>query len=262
MGFDGIDINMGCPDPNVAKKGGGAALILRPDIAQEIIRKTRQGIGEWSEGRSYKDIDLKPQIIEFVENFKEKFNIKPPRRNLPISVKTRIGYDTIVTKDWMQTLLEVEPVNITVHGRTLKQLYSGGANWDEIAVAAELAHTTETTLLGNGDVKSYEDAIERSKTYGTDGVLIGRGAWGNPWIFNNITPEVKQRFTTALEHAEAFSRLLPRGHFLAMRKHLSWYCKGFDGASNIRVQLTRVNNVEDVARVIKNVEAEGISGIM
>jgi tRNA-dihydrouridine synthase len=250
MGFDGIDINMGCPDPNVAKKGGGAGLILKPQLAQEIVRKTRQGIGEWSEGKSYKELDLKPQIIEYVEHFKKIHTINPERRSLPVTVKTRIGYDKIVTEDWINNLLEVEPVAITVHGRTLQQLYSGQADWEEIGKAAELAHKTETILLGNGDVKTFDDAKEKIAKYGTDGVLIGRASWGNPWIFQNTTPDIKERFTAALEHAKMFSEMLPRGHYLAMRKHLSWYCKGFEGASNLRVQLTRVNNYSDVETIL------------
>jgi nifR3 family TIM-barrel protein len=252
MGFDGIDINMGCPDPNVAKKGGGAGLILQPKLAQNIVKMTRKGIEDWASGRKIEDVDLKPQIIDFVRNFKAKLSIQPERKVLPVSVKTRTGYEQIVTEDWISSLLEVEPVNITVHGRTLRQLYSGEANWEEIAKAAELARKTETTLLGNGDIKTLADAHERIKKYGTDGALIGRGAWGNPWIFSDHTPELSEKFQTALEHTEKFKELLPNAHFLMIRKHLAWYSKGFDNASDVRSELMRVNSVQEVKNIIEN----------
>lgn len=253
MGFDGIDINMGCPDPNVAKKGGGAGLILTPKLAQNIIKMSRKGIEDWAAGRKVEDVELHPSILEYIRQFQKKFQIEPQRRELPVSVKTRTGFDEIVTEEWISSLLEVEPVNITLHGRTLRQLYSGEANWEEIGKAAELAHKTKTTLLGNGDIKTLEDAQERIKKYKTDGALIGRGAWGNPWVFQNGTPEIKLKFQTALEHAEKYVELLPNAHFLAIRKHLAWYSKGFDNASDIRVKLTRANSIEEIREIINSI---------
>jgi nifR3 family TIM-barrel protein len=258
MGFNGIDINMGCPDANVAKKGGGAGLIRTPKLAQSIIKMTQKGIEDWASGKTIEETDLKPQIVHFVREFQKTHQITPTRWRLPVSVKTRIGFDSVVTEDWIQYLLEAEPVNITVHGRTLKQLYSGAADWEEIAKAAELAHKTETTLLGNGDIKSIEEAQEKIRTYNTDGVLIGRGAWGNPWIFS--TPDtassesvpLQLKFKIALEHAEKFAELLPNAHFLTIRKHLAWYTKGFDNASSVRSQLMKVNSVKEIKEVIED----------
>jgi tRNA-dihydrouridine synthase B len=254
MGFDGIDINMGCPDPNVAKKGGGAGLILTPKLAQSIVKMTRKGIEDWASGRSMEDADLHPNIIDYVRNFRTVHQITHRRCMLPVSVKTRIGFEDIVTEDWISALLEVEPVNITVHGRTLRQLYSGEANWEEIGKAAKLAHQTQTTLLGNGDIKTLEDAHERIKKYGTDGALIGRGAWGNPWIFSDKTPTLSEKFKVALDHSETFAELLPRNHFLTIRKHLAWYTKGFENASELRGKLVRANSVEEIREIIQTIE--------
>ncbi len=252
MGFDGIDINMGCPDHNVAKKGGGAGLILTPKLAQEIIKRTQEGTRDWGEGKDIKRLGLPDQITDYVVKYKETRKISDLKNPLPVSVKTRIGFDKIVTEEWIANLLEVEPVNITVHGRTLAQLYSGEANWEEIGKAAELAHKTQTTLLGNGDLKSLEDARERVIKYNTDGALIGRAAWGNPWMFQSIPGlDTTLRLKTALEHCQEFVRLLPRGHFLSIRKHLAWYCKGFDNASDVRAKLTRVSTVEDIRHIVE-----------
>jgi tRNA-dihydrouridine synthase len=242
----------------VAKKGGGAGLIRTPKLAQSIIKMTQKGIEDWASGKTIEETDLKPQIVHFVREFQKTHQITPTRWRLPVSVKTRIGFDSVVTEDWIQYLLEAEPVNITVHGRTLKQLYSGAADWEEIAKAAELAHKTETTLLGNGDIKSIEEAQEKIRTYNTDGVLIGRGAWGNPWIFS--TPDtassesvpLQLKFKIALEHAEKFAELLPNAHFLTIRKHLAWYTKGFDNASSVRSQLMKVNSVKEIKEVIED----------
>lgn len=255
MGFDGIDINMGCPDRNIAKQGGGAALILKPQLAQEIIRETLRGSHEWAEGKNITDIDLPPRIIEFVEHYKEKHNLKnTERKMLPVSVKTRIGYDKIVTTEWISTLLETEPANISLHGRTLKQLYTGEANWEEIAKAAELVHKTRTTILGNGDVKSITDARERIARYGTDGTLIGRAVFGNPWIFKETTVSASQKLEVALEHCRVFEAMTPELHFLSLRKHMAWYCKGFEHANIVRAQLMTTRTYDEVEKVIKEAQ--------
>jgi tRNA-dihydrouridine synthase B len=252
MGFDGIDINMGCPDHNVAKKGGGAGLIRTPQLAQVIIKKTMQGTQDWADGKNVEDLDLPENIVNYVKIFQPNSKNNIYRKPLPVSVKTRIGFDDIVTEEWISTLLDVEPVNITLHGRTLAQLYSGDANWDEIGKAATLAKKTETTLLGNGDIKSLDEAYFRIKEYATNGALIGRAAWGNPWIFKDKTPELPEKFQVAVEHCQALVDMLPRGHFLTLRKHLSWYCKGFDNATAVRMQLMRVNTVEEIKGIVEN----------
>ena len=190
LGFDGIDINMGCPAKNIASSGCGAALIRTPKLAQEIVRATQLGVRQWQDGMSARDCpDIKPRISNEVER---RHALLPEayrqRRAVPVSVKTRIGYDVPVVEPWMATLLETEPVAIGLHGRTLQQGYSGLADWEEIARAAELIHETPTLALGNGDVKSLADAYQRVEQYGVDGVLIGRAAFGNPYIFQGCEP--------------------------------------------------------------------------
>lgn len=251
MGFDGIDINMGCPDHHIAKKGGGAGLILKPQLAQEIIKATKRGVEDWANGRSMLDVGLKPAIIDWVNEFKKRSQFTVHRSQIPVSIKTRVGYEEIVTEQWISNLLEVEPVAITIHGRTLKQLYSGLSNWDEIAKAAKLVKKTETIILGNGDVKSLDEAKEKIKTYGVDGVLVGRASFGNPWIFKNEVVDLPKKLHVALEHAKAFQELTPNLHFLSLRKHLAWYCKGFEGASEVRVKLLQVNNAQDIKNILQ-----------
>jgi tRNA-dihydrouridine synthase len=155
-----------------------------------------------------------------------------------------------VTEEWIRHLLEVKPVNITVHGRTLEQLYSGLADWEEIGKAVAVARGSGTTILGNGDVKSRKEALEKVSTYGVDGILIGRAANGNPWVFTGTVADYPVRLSTALEHCRAFSHLTPDAHFLALRKHLAWYCRGFEGAAEVRSRLVQINTLEDVENII------------
>jgi tRNA-dihydrouridine synthase B len=253
MGFNGVDINMGCPDHNVAKRGGGAGLILQPDVARKIIQMTKQGIKDWSEGKNIQDVGLPETITDWIDSFKKSHDIHLNRRLLPVSVKTRIGFSDIVTEDWISTLLEEQPANISLHGRTLKQLYTGLADWDEIGKAAKLVKKTNTSILGNGDIKSIKEAKERISTYDLDGVLIGRASFGNPWIFADKTPTLDERLDTAIEHCETVLRLTPTQHFLTIRKHLAWYCKGFEFATDIRASLGDVNTMDDVRALVESV---------
>lgn len=252
MGFDGVDINMGCPDPHVAKKGGGAGLIQTPKLAQKIISISQKAARDWSDGKKITDVGLNEQIISWVKNYQTASAMKVERKILPISVKTRIGYDKIVTEEWINVLLEMNLANISLHGRTLKQLYSGAADWEEIAKAAQLCKKTKTTLLGNGDIKSLEDAKEKIAKYQTDGALIGRAAFGNPWVFNDHQATLKQKLQTAVEHCEVFESLTPELNFLSLRKHLAWYCRGFGNAGEIRSRLMFANSSGEVREIIKD----------
>ncbi len=250
LGFDGIDINMGCPASNVAGKGAGAALILTPELAKEIIRSVQRATIEWADGKNIDDVGLPESIVAEVK----KMQPQPVERKLlPVSVKTRIGYNSVVVEEWVKHLLETRPVNISLHGRTLKQLYSGQADWDAIARAAEIIHQTDTTVLGNGDIKTLEDAKTRIKQYGVDGVLIGRAAFGNPWIFQNKDHSeisIEEKFAVALEHSRLYEKLFGERLFFPMRKHLAWYCKGFTNASEIRQKLMQTANSNDVASIL------------
>lgn len=247
LGFDGIDINMGCPANNVASKGAGASLILTPGLAMEIIYKSKEAMIDWFNGKNIEDVDLPQEIIDYVKKNQPQ-NLT--RKILPVSVKTRIGYNKIVIEEWVKTLLEAEPANISIHGRTLKQLYSGIADWEAIAKAARLIHQTKTSVLGNGDIKSLKEAHQKIKQYGVDGVLIGRAALGNPWIFKDREPTIQEKFAVAIEHSKNFEQTFCNDRFIPMRKHLAWYCKGFPNASEIRQKLMKTNCSADVENAL------------
>lgn len=255
MGFDGIDINMGCPDRSVTHRGGGAGLILKPALAKKIIRTVKTAMNDWSNGTSIEAVGLPRPIIDYVKNYVTDHRIPTNQQPLPVSVKTRIGYDHAVTEEWIGHLLETEPVAITIHGRTLKQMYAGKSDWEEIGRAAQLIGKTETLVLGNGDVKSVKEAREKSKVYHLDGVLIGRASLGNPWIFSGRIPTKKERLDTAFHQCEMFIKLTPGLHFLSLRKHLTWYMKGFEGSHELRARLMTVVNMEDVKKILNQTVA-------
>jgi tRNA-dihydrouridine synthase B len=254
LGFDGIDINMGCPAKSMHKQGSGANLIRTPELAQEIVTQTKQGIQDYYNGMRSKDCpDISPRITTEVEKRAKLVKNRPTK--IGLSVKTRVGYNTPVTQEWIKTLLETEPEAIALHGRTLKQGYSGNASWDEIGTAVTTAKGSNTLILGNGDVYSYEDALEKCHTYGVDGVLIGRASFGNPFVFlpETVTPS-DNIFEIALEHCrlhEQWYSQPDRNMFLSMRKHLGWYVKSIVNASQIRSELFRANTATEVEEIFK-----------
>ena len=227
-GFDGVDINMGCPDKSVFHRGAGAALILQPKLAKEIIQAVRRATKDGA----------------------EKFHIK---KYIPVSVKTRTGYKAPQTKEWVSHLLEAEPDVICIHARTFAQKYSGLADWTQIGIAADLAKNTKTKIFGNGDIKSREQAMDRIKEYNLAGVLIGRGALGNPWIFKGVIPTTEERFMVLLEHCKKFTEFFPTADLSIMRKHLAWYVKDFPHAAEVRNELMQIKNIEDVKRILSTI---------
>ena len=263
LGFDGVDINMGCPAKNVAHLGAGAALIRTPDLAQEIIRQTKAGIADWVNGKTVRDCpDITEEIAVEVESRHALLPVEyQTPRALPVSVKTRVGFDHPVIEEWIPTLLEMELDAIALHGRTLKQQYGGEANWELIGQAAEIVHKTKTLLLGNGDVKTVEQGLERIKECNLDGVLIGRATFGNPFIFLGEEPGPEVLFPIAIEHAkffEEFEKDNPRYNFLPMRKHLGWYIHDIPNAKLLRQAVYRTNSSEEFAEVLKNNGYENI----
>lgn len=275
LGYDGVDINMGCPARSVAQRGGGAGLINNPKLAKEIIRSCKQAAKDWDGGKKISQIKLDQKILDFIQTYSQQIlsvvsfpqvlaandadcalvgslpQLPPVAKSkISISVKTRIGYDKPITEEWIGQLLEEKPDAITVHGRTLKQLYHGLSDWEEIAKAAKLANKTQTLILGNGDVKSIDEAKEKVKKYNVDGVLIGRAAMGNPWVFTDEVPMIKERFKVMLEHIKKFISYRPDMKIFPMRKHLAWYCKGFDGAAKMRDQLMRINSIEEIKDIL------------
>ena len=268
LGFDGVDINMGCPAKSVSGRGCGAALIQNPPLARAIIRAVQAGVRDWVSGHAIDTIGLRPRVVEQVQRLTG--TAAPPprhqRRALPVSIKTRLGYDTVVIEDWVSMLLEEQPEVIAIHGRTLAQRYRGQADWDAIRRAAKLVRETSTLVLGNGDLGTMSEVVQRVRETRVHGVLIGRGALGNPWIFRAtawarqqfamLTPEapppdvsVGERCQVALEHARYFEGLADGVQFQAMRKHLGWYCHGFPGAADMRAQLFTTTTSGDVAQV-------------
>lgn len=277
LGFDGLDINMGCPAKTIANRGGGAGLIRVPDTAKAIIRATQQGVRDWSNGQTLEDLEMHPERIRRIRQMNEERvriwgdNARIERRLLPVSVKTRLGYDSIVITDWVQELLELEPHVISIHGRTLAQHYKGEANWEAIAAAAEIVRKTDTLILGNGDIHNLYQAAQRIRAIGVHGVLIGRASFGNPWLFRDraqlkkllndgINPTIEdlpeaaptraERLLMALEHARVHAKLKGEDHFVELRKHMGWYLGHFHGAKRVRNELVRITSLADVERII------------
>ncbi len=222
LGFDGIDINMGCPDRAVEKQGAGAGMIKTPKLAKEIIRSVKEGAP-----------------------------------NLPVSVKTRIGYNKVEIDTWLPALLEENISALTVHLRTRKEMSDVPAHWELMPNIVEIRNrlAPNTILLGNGDVSSLEDAKNKVKETGCDGVMIGRGIFGNPWFFSGrIVSEIspKERLEVMLEHAKAFDKLLGDiKNFAIMKKHFKAYVSGWEGAKELRVKLMETNNLKEVSKIVK-----------
>ncbi len=223
LGFDGIDINMGCPDRNVEKQGAGAALIKNPELAQKIIKETKRGAGK-----------------------------------LPVSVKTRIGYNTSTVGDWVKYLLESEPAVITVHARTRKEMSDVPARWDTVrdAVSVRDKEGGPTLIFGNGDVKDTKDAEEKIAYSGADGVMIGRGIFGNPWLFNLTKKRedisVEERMRVMLEHTKLYEELFAgKKNFADMKKHFKAYVAGLDGAKELREELMKTNSAHEVETILR-----------
>jgi len=264
LGVDGIDINMGCPAPTVANHGSGAAIIKNPELAKELIRVVQEGIAEWANGLELKDCpDISPKTVAAIADKKKKFALSDiDRKKIPtVSVKTRIGFDYEEIDTWLPHLLEMRLAAISLHGRTLKQGYSGKADWSVIGRAAALIKKEDPSVvfLGNGDVNDYEEAAEKVKQYNLNGVLIGRASFGQPFIFlpkaeREKALAEKNIFEIALEHAKLFEVTYPESEgykFLPMRKHLAWYTKGVEQAALIRSELVRSNNSLEVEAVLR-----------
>lgn len=280
LGFDGVDINMGCPSKNVVSSGSGAGLIRTPDLAHAIFQATRRGIEDWAGGQTLEQAGFKPARVAAVRRLNERRGSQSPtrRRLLPLSVKTRLGYDSVVVEAWIEHLLREQPAVISLHGRTLQQMYRGAADWSAIARAAALAKGTGTLLFGNGDVQSLDEVVRRVRNTGVDGVLVGRAVLGTPWFFRSkeqaralarkvsgISGEscvidgvsLDQRFAILQDHARQFQTLCGQGQFHRMRKHLGWYSKGFPHAAALRARMFRVSSIDELETVIADYRTHG-----
>ena len=225
QGFAGLDINMGCPVKKVIKQGACSALIKNPSLASDIIKAAQEGA-----------------------------------QDIPVSVKTRIGFSEIQTEEWIGFLLQHKLDAITIHGRTVKELSDYPAHWDEIGKAVKLKNhlSSETVIIGNGDILSYQQGLEMSEQYQVDGIMIGRGVFHNPWIFNpkidpdNLSIEVKVQ--KLIEHIQLFDQTWgDEKNFAVMKKCFKMYLNNFPGASEIRSKLMTSNTAEGCIDILKKI---------
>ncbi|MES2087887.1 MAG: tRNA-dihydrouridine synthase [Patescibacteria group bacterium] len=232
LGFDGLDINMGCPDRSIEKSGAGAILIKNPAQARAVIRAAKEGAG-----------------------------------GLPVSVKTRIGYNKNELETWLPELLEEHPAVVTIHARTRKEMSLVPARWEHVKRAVEIRNElkSETLIFGNGDVLNLDDARAKVHETGCDGVMLGRAIFGNPFLFSDLRkkkrPEASEgqpqmesvsgRLQVMLEHTKLFDELFHGiKNFAIMKKHYKAYVQGFDGSKELRIKLMEAENVADVERVV------------
>lgn len=261
LGYDGIDINMGCPDRSIEKQGAGAAMMKTPDIAGVIIQAAKDGI-------------------------------KDAGKDIPLSVKTRVGYNQVQIDEWIPFLLSQDIATLTVHARTRKELSSVPANWSYVKKVVEIRNKmgVKTKIIGNGDVHNVDHGRQLALETGCDGVMIGRAIFGNPWMFadikninsqkysnpnkikqffvniysrlvpsykdrywleNKIEIPVPERLRVLVEHTKLYEELLGDiKSFSIMKKHYKAYCNGFPGAKELRMQLMDSSSAEEVDKII------------
>lgn len=221
LGFDGIDINMGCPDQSIEKQGCGAAMIKHPESARAVIKAAIRGAS-----------------------------------GLPVSVKTRVGYNQEEIDTWIPELLKEDIAALTIHARTRKEMSKVPAKWEYVArvVALRDKLAPGVLVLGNGDVQNLEDAQQKVAQSGADGAMLGRAIFGNPWLFHpekNISNvSLEERLLVMVGHTRSFSELLPHKNFAVMKKHYKAYVNGFLGAAELRHQLMEQNTADDIERVV------------
>ena len=266
LGFDGVDINMGCPAKTVTQNGSGAALIAKPELAIEIIQKTKQGINDWFNNKTkITDLGLNQKTLEVIKRNKKYSGVDfvethhdaslSHHQKPTLSVKTRLGTTQSTIESWASLLLAQDLDFLTIHGRTLKQAYAGTADWSEIQKVVDLAKNTKTKIFGNGDIQTKTQGIEFCQKYGVNGVLIGRAACGNPWCFNDYLATPQERFSDMLLHAQFFAEVFPNRRFDSLRKNFLFYASGLANAKQLRSKLVRLNSIADLLQL----EAEFLS---
>lgn len=226
LGFDGIDINMGCPDKSIEKQGAGASLMKDWKLAQKIIYAAQEGA-----------------------------------QDIPVSVKTRIGFNKVEYQTWIPKLLETGIPVLTVHLRTRKELSLVSAHWEIMNDIAKLVREKTgcvknggTILIGNGDVMSVKDGKEKCKATGCDGVMIGRAVFGTPWLFDEKAKEknLEEKLKIMVEHTKLYEKKLGDiKSFAIMKKHYKAYVHGFDGAKELRTELMDAKNAKEVEKIVK-----------
>jgi len=218
LGFDGVDINMGCPDKAIEKQGCGSGMIKRPDLVPGILAAVRAGVSEAG------------------------------RPTMGVSVKTRIGYNTEEIDTWLRTVLMEKPDALTVHLRTRKEMSKVPAHWELMPqiVALRDEVSPETRILGNGDVESLADARVKVTESGADGVMLGRAIFGNPWLFSEHVPSSKERVMALLELTEEFAKMQPSKSAHLLKKHVKVFVTGYDGAAELRGRLMDAATLEEL----------------
>ena len=223
-----IDINMGCPAPKIVNNGEGSALMKHPDLAAQIVRKVKDSV------------------------------------RVPVTVKIRKGFteSDINAVDFAKRCEDSGADMVTVHARTREQYYSGKADWE---IIARVKHALKIPVVGNGDIFSAEDAVRMFERTGVDAVMVARGALGNPFLFREIQhllktgqvlpgPDAAERMDTLMRQAEVTVAL--KGEKTAMvqlRKHAAWYIKGLKNARHFREAMVRINTLEDLEMLAKQI---------
>jgi tRNA-dihydrouridine synthase len=252
LGFDGVDINMGCPAGAIIDQGCGAAMIKTPELAVEVIRAAKRGA-------------------------------KSDEGGIPVSVKTRIGYHHDQLEEWIPVLLKENLAALSVHARTRKDMSKVPARWERVARVVELRNelAPATKIIGNGDVLSRTDGYAKITESGCDGAMVGRALFGNPWFFHPVTAlplrfktlpthgvaledisasdvsdsklqyvSIPERLRVMVEHSYLFCELLPHKNFSVMKKHYKAYVNGFPGAVPLRINLMEQETPEAVEAVV------------
>ena len=218
--FDGLDINMGCPVKKVVKNGCCSALIDQPDLAKEIILATKEGT------------------------------------HLPVSVKTRTGIRSHETERWITAVMETRPAAVVLHGRTQKQQSDGLASWDEIAKGAVIRNQVSpaTVFAGNGDVTSVAQGAELAAAHGLDGIMVGRGIFHNPWIFqpDHPAPGKNEKLARLLLHTQLFEATWGKGKNVnILKRFYKIYTHEFTDAAKLRVKLMEARSYEEIYALVE-----------
>ncbi len=221
LGFDGMDINMGCPHTAIEKQGAGAALMKTKELAVELIQSAKKGLA----GR------------------------------IPLSVKTRIGYNKNELEEWLPMILREEPSAITLHARTRKEMSNVPARWEHVAELVKMRDRmglSHVRIIGNGDVVSVAEGEEKCRETGADGYMVGRGIFGKPWFFaDSEEPSIEERLRIMLEHCRLYESYCLHKSFAVMKKHFKAYVTGFKGSKELRIALFATNSVDEVEDLVQ-----------
>lgn len=227
MGFDGVDINMGCPEKTVVKHGACSALIENPKLAGEIIKAVKKGL-------------------------------QSAGRRIPVSVKTRIGFKTIKTGEWITFLLKQNLDALIVHFRTQKEMSNVPAHWEEAIKISRIRdqESIKTVIIGNGDVETKRGGLALANKYELDGIMIGRGAFHNPYVFNekiNYEKQPKeQRIKLLVKHLDLFENTWKeKRKYAPLKRFFKIYINGFEGAADLREKLMLTQNIEEARKILK-----------